>query len=56
MSNQFKISHSSGAYPKNIAFFSMPVTDVATYQTDFVEFSSKNPLKDKRLLFQIEGI
>ena len=56
MSDQFKLGHSSGAYPKQLALFTAPVTDVATYRTDYVEYSSKNPLEDRRLLFHLEGI
>lgn len=56
MSNQYKLSYSTGAYPKNLALFSVPVTDVSTYMKQVVDFSSKNPLEDKRLLFHLEGI
>ena len=56
MSNQFKMAHSVGGYPKNMSLFTTPLTDVATYHTEYVEYSSKFPLEDRRLLFMLEGV
>lgn len=56
MGHLYKISQSNAAFPKNIAFFGIPATDVATAKSEIVEFTNKNPPDDRRILFLLEGI